>query len=327
VVDGRGRLYCCEVPFPVSTRPCLLLLALVAGCSGSPRGGQRVVASWQVGGDHAAAEMVHLPAGRFLRGRSGSDRPDEGPPHEVEVSAFSIDATLVTRAAFARFVDETGYRTSADRIGYGIGAHEGMEDWEWERIPHASWRRPFADETPDNLAFLRDDAPVVMVSFVDAEAFCAHAGKRLPTEAEWEYAMRAGANGTRFPWGDGPDRAPGVPGLNYWQGVSHRINTRDDGHVYVSPVRAFPPNAWGIYDPVGNVWQWTADWYAPDTYARAQALGKIRDPSGPEHGDARVLRGGSWWCGVCTCEGYGLFYRGKGAPEAPFNNNGFRCAQ
>jgi formylglycine-generating enzyme required for sulfatase activity len=107
--------------------------------------------------------------------------------------------------------------------------------------------------------------------------------------------------------------------------VSHHHNDRTDGFLYVSPVRAFPPNAWGIYDPVGNVWQWTADAYASDAYARAaQGLGP--SPRGPPRID-RVLRGGSWWCGVCTCEGMGLFYRGKASPIAPYNNNGFRCAR
>jgi formylglycine-generating enzyme required for sulfatase activity len=163
-----------------------------------------------------------------------------------------------------------------------------------------------------------------MVSFSDAEAYCRWRNARLPTEAEWEYAMRAGSERTRYPWGDEPVR-DGKLALNFWQGESHRANTRADGFVYVSPVRAFPPNAWGIHDPVGNVWQWTADWYAPDTYLRAGR--EVTDPTGPGTGKARVLRGGSWWCGACTCEGYGLFYRGKSDPEAPFDNNGFRCAR
>jgi len=244
--------------------------------------------------------MVHVPAGEFLRGRDGG-RADEAPPHVVHVEAFDIDATLVTRAAFARFVDETGYVTSAEHLGFGMASKEGMDDWAWARVPHGSWRRPFDQPDADTSTFLAADAPVVMVTYDDATAYCAHARKRLPTEAEWEYAMRAG----------------GPPGARY-------VNERKDGYVYVSPVRAFPPNAWGIYDSIGNVWQWTADYYAPDTYARAAA-----DPGSrpPERGTKRVLRGGSWWCGACTCEGYGLVYRGKAEPDAPFNNNGFRCAR
>jgi formylglycine-generating enzyme required for sulfatase activity len=263
------------------------------------------------------SNMVHIPAGSLLRGRERSTRADESPRRRVRLSAFDMDATLVTRAAFAEFVAVTGYVTSAERRGFGIAAREGMADWAWQRVPHASFRRPFIGEVDaDSEAFLREDAPAVMVSHTDAVAFCAHRGARLPTEAEWEYAMRAGSDGVRYPWGDLPARDDGKLGLNFWQGVSHRKNLRLDGFVYVSPARAFPPNVLGIYDPVGNVWQWTADWYAADTYARTDA--DALDPKGPERGSERVLRGGSWWCGACTCEGNGLFYRGKAQPEAAF---------
>ncbi len=237
-----------------------------------------------------------------------------------------MDETLVTREAFDFFVAATGYVTTADRNGFGVGASEGMDDWEWERIPGASYRRPFWEMTEDNASFLRPDAPVVMVSFDDARAYCAFLGKRLPTEAEWEYAMRANSMETRYPWGDDPMRN-GVYGLNFWQGDSHQKNDRLDGWVYVSPVKAYSPNAWGLYDPIGNVWQWTGDWYSNSAYAAAAAQGAVQDPAGPKTGTLRVVRGGSWWCGACTCEGNGLFYRGKSLPEAAFNNVGFRCAR
>jgi formylglycine-generating enzyme required for sulfatase activity len=269
-------------------------------------------------------EMVLVPAGTFVRGHAPAERRDESPAQEVRLHAFYIDRTLVTREAFARFAATTGYVTTAEKLGYGIASKEGMRDWEWQRVPHASWRRPFIDEDEDAKAFLAPDAPVVMVTYDDAVAYCSAQGKRLPTEAEWEYAMRAGAAGTRYPWGDSPEQN-GRLALNFWQGTSHKANLRKDGYVYVSPVRAFAPNAWGIYDPVGNVWQWTADFYAPDTYARR--ADQATDPKGPATGTARVLRGGSWWCGACTCEGNGLFYRGKADPNAPFNNNGFRCVR
>ena len=272
-------------------------------------------------------DMVRLPGGAFRRGRTGYARYDEIPAHAVRVSAFSIDRTLVTRADFARFVEATGYVTSAEKTGYGVASKVGMDDWAWQRVPRGSWRAPFLERDADSEGFLRDDAPVVMVSWHDAVAYCAYRGARLPTEAEWEYAMRAGSNDTRFPWGDEPERDDGELGLNFWQGASHHENLREDGFVYVSPVKAFPPNAWGLHDPAGNVWQWLADWYAPDTYARTAALGEAVDPKGPETGTQRVLRGGSWWCGVCTCAAYGLHYRGKGVPSAAFNNNGFRCAR
>jgi formylglycine-generating enzyme len=276
--------------------------------------------------DAPAAGVVLVPEGGFVEGRLGSDRADEGPPHEVRLHAFYMDATLVTRQAFARFVAETGYQTSAERLGFGMESWDGMDDWKWNSVPNASWRQPLPVGTPGVEAFMRDDAPVVMISFDDAETYCAHLHKRLPTEAEWEYAMRAGST-ARFPWGDSVTYADGSYALNFFQGTSHKKNLVKDGYLYVSPVRAFPPNRWGIYDPVGNVWQWTSDYYASDTYARLAARGPTLDPPGPSQGEKRVVRGGSWWCGACTCEGYGLFYRGKASPSAPFNNNGFRCVE
>lgn len=262
-------------------------------------------------------DMVHVPAGTLVRGHEDADRLDESPPQTLMIPEFAIDRTLVTRAEFERFVTATNYVTTAEKKGFGVAAKEGMDDWEWRRVPNGSWRRPFVEEDAESRAFLRPDAPVVMVSWNDAVAYCTWRHARLPTEAEWEYAMRAGSMGTRYPWGESPER-DGKISLNYWQGDSHRANTRADGFVYVSPVKAFPPNAWGIYDPVGNVWQWTNDYYSPTAYS---------SPVPPKSGTARVLRGGSWWCGACTCEGNGLHYRGKADPLATFNNNGFRCAR
>ncbi len=263
--------------------------------------------------------MASLPAGDFTQGRDDGERNDERPAHLVHVAAFSIERTLVTREAFARFVEQTGYVTTADRLGFGMASREGMDDWAWERVPHASFRAPFIADTPGSEAFLAVSAPAVMVSHEDAVAYCTHLGMRLPTESEWEYAMRGGSTGTRYPWGPSPLRE-GKLGLNYWQGESHHKNDLEDGFLYVSPVRAFPPNAWGLYDPVGNVWQWTADVYDPLAYAKTHA--GVNQTAGGQ----RVLRGGSWWCGACTCEGNGLFYRGHAEPKAVFNNNGFRCA-
>ena len=271
------------------------------------------------------ATRVCLAGGAFTQGRDRSPRRDERPAHRVTVAPFCIDRTLVTRADFARFVDATRYVTTAERRGYGLESVEGMDDWAWRRVPHGSWRRPFRVEDDDTRAFLRDDAPAVMVSWHDAVAYCAWRGGRLPTEAEWEFAMRAGSAGTRYPWGNAPTDASGRLRLNFWQGDSHHRNGRVDGHVYVSPARAFPPNAWGLYDPVGNVWQWTADRYRADAYARPLDASEPPD-AGASASDRRVLRGGSWWCGACTCEGNGLWYRGHAEARAAFSNNGFRCA-
>lgn len=272
-----------------------------------------------------SARQILVHGGTFLRGREDG-RADEAPRHEVLVSDFWLDETLVTRQAFDRFVATTHHVSTAEQVGFALGASEGMGDWEWERIPGASYRRPFWEETADHASFTRPDAPVVMASYDDAIAYCTHHGGRLPTEAEWEYAMRAGSMATRYPWGEEPMR-DGRYALNFWQGESHLHNDRLDGWVYVSPVKAYPPNAWGFYDPVGNVWQWTSDWYAETTYRDAAARGIARDPQGATSGTKRTVRGGSWWCGACTCEGNGLFYRGKSLPSAPYNNIGFRCAR
>ncbi|MCP4810040.1 MAG: formylglycine-generating enzyme family protein [Proteobacteria bacterium] len=255
--------------------------------------------------------MTAIPAGSFTMGRDRAMHADQTPAHTVTISAFTLEETLVTVADFRAFVEATGHVTDAERQGSGKTAFEGMAEWEWLDLEGITWRGPF----PENHT-QADDEPVVMVSWKDAATYCEHHGRRLPSEAEWEYAMRAGATG-RYPSGeDTPSN------LNYWQGEDHTLNTREDGFVHTSPVRAFEPNGWGLYDPVGNVWQYTADWYAEDTFSR----GDVTDPVGPQDGEDKVGRGGSWWCSKKTCSGYGLFARGKAHPRAPFSNNGFRCA-
>lgn len=263
--------------------------------------------------------MVELAAGELVMGRDRSPNLDERPAHRVRLSAFRMDSTLVTMAAFRTWVEATGATTSAERLGYGMVAVAGMGAYEWHEVPGASWRQPFGPARPELVP--ADDHPVTGVAWVDADAYCRAHGKRLPTEAQWEYAMRAGSS-ARYPWGDSPVR-DGRYGINFWQGIDHTDADPRDGWLYTSPVRAFPPNAWGLYDPVGNVWQFTADWYAADTFATTPD-GAL-DPTGPPSGWARVARGGSWWCSASTCSAYGLFERGKQHPLAPYPNNGFRC--
>jgi formylglycine-generating enzyme required for sulfatase activity len=273
----------------------------------------------------AQPDVVELPGGEFDMGRDITSHADLRPRHRVRVDGFAIQRTLVTVADFRRFVDDTGYRTSAERLGYGRAAVLGMMDWEWRNVPGASWRAPFGEA---NLAAIptRDDQPVTMVSWTDADAWCRWAEMRLPTEAQWEYAMRAGAT-TRYPWGDEPLRPDGTPGMNWWEGRDHEENPATDGFFYVAPVFAYPPNAWGIDNPVGNLWQWTADWWAEDTFQKDAAAGLAVNPVGPATGTRKVARGGSWWCSASTCNGYGLVVRGKTDPYAPFANNGFRCVR
>lgn len=267
--------------------------------------------------------MVLIPAGTFTRGREIARHEDEKPRHEVSVDAFFFDATLVTNAQFSKFVEAAKHRTSAEKLGWAMTAVEGMADWEWEKVKGAHWRQPWGEARAKEIP-IRDDWPVVAVSWFDADAYCTWQKKRLPSEAEWEHAMRAGAT-TRYPWGNAPQKADGGYGLNFWQGETHAKNDRRDGHVYLSPVRAFEPNRFGVYDPVGNVWQWVNDWYAKDTWAKSAP--KVSNPKGPATGDMRVTRGGSWWCSQNTCSGFGLFARGKTLPGAPYSNQGFRCAR
>lgn len=271
------------------------------------------------------SDLVRVPAGSFVLGHD-SGPEDQRPPHLVRLERFWIERTLVTIEAFAEFVDATGYVTTAERRGSGKTSILGMDDWEWREVAGLSWRAPWGE---DNARFipLRPDMPVTMVSWLDAKAYCSWRGRRLPTEAEWEYAMRAGAT-TRFPWGDEVVRPDGRPGLNYWEGRTHHENTAEDGWLYLSPVRTYPPNRWGIFDPAGNLWQWVSDWYHRETFARDAAAypDGVRDPKGPDTGSLKVARGGSWWCSYGACNAFGLVTRGKTRPEASFSNNGFRCA-
>ena len=223
------------------------------------------------------------------------------------------------------FVDQTAYVTSAEKRGTGKTAILGMKEWEWRELRGLSWRAPWGVAN-QHLIQYTEEMPVTMVSWIDANAYCQWKGRRLPTEAEWEYAMRAGAT-TRFPWGDEVRASDGQSRLNHWEGDTHKENSLADGWLYLSPIKTYPPNRWGIYDPAGNVWQWVADWYAEDTFRKNAKKTPISNPQGPSKGVFKVARGGSWWCSKNTCHGYGLITRGKTRPDASFSNNGFRCAK
>jgi sulfatase modifying factor 1 len=204
---------------------------------------------------------------------------------------------------------------------------EGMKDWEWEKKSGANYLSPFGAKSE---ILIGDDHPVVCVSYLDAKEYCEFYKMRLPTEAEWEYAARAGSKG-RYPWGKS-ESDNGKYFSNFWQGESHKDANSKDGFKYLSTVKSFPPNQWGIYDAVGNVWQFTSDYYDSQTYLEAYRFEKetgmpIVNPKGPLTGGKKVSRGGSWWCSERTCSGHGLYYRGKIKMDSPFNNNGFRCVK
>ncbi|MEJ2865530.1 formylglycine-generating enzyme family protein [Actinomycetospora flava] len=278
-----------------------------------------------------ARGQVPIPGGSFVMGdHHGDGDPADGerPLHRVTVSPFAMDATTVTNAAFARFVKDTGFVTDAERWGSSAVFHLAFTGdrsdvltsvdgapW-WLAVRDACWRRP---EGPGSSIGDRANHPVVHVSWDDATAYCAWAGKRLPTEAEWEYAARGGLEGARFPWGDtiGP-RWP----LNIWQGRFPTENTRDDGYLTTAPVKTYRANGLGLWQTVGNVWEWCADRFAADWYARSPE----QDPVGPEEGAARVMRGGSYLCHDSYCNRYRVAARTSNTPESSSGNLGFRCA-
>ena len=236
--------------------------------------------------------MVWVPGGSFAMGTEQAYR-DERPVRQVTVDGFWIDAHEVTNAQFARFVEETGYRTVAERPPEPIpGAPPELlkpgsavftqpekvvsgdiRQW-WKYVPGANWRQP---EGPGSSIEGRENHPVVHIALADAQAYAKWAGRELPTEAQWEYAARGGT-GSKFPWGE--ELAPGGKQMaNTWTGTFPIENSKADGYAMTAPVQCFPPNGYGLYDMIGNVWEWTADWYAPghDTGATDNPKGPARE--------------------------------------------------
>lgn len=237
----------------------------------------------------------------------------ELPVHEVRLSPFRVDATAVTRDEFAAFVAATGYVTDAERYGSSAVFHLLVEDgadvvgpvagtpW-WVEVRGATWRQG------------RGDHPVVHVSWNDAAAYAAWAGKRLPTEAEWECAARGGLDGNRFPWGDEPR-----DDCNIFRGDFPHAPTTPVGTV---AAHAGAPNAFGLHNTVGNVWEWCADWFSPTYYAESPS----DDPPGPATGTERAMRGGSYLCHDSYCRRYRVAARTGNTPDSSAGNLGFRCA-
>ena len=281
-----------------------------------------------------ASGLVELDGGTFSMGAEDAEgflEDGEGPVREVELSPFAIEAHAVTNRRFADFVDATGYTTDAERYGWSFvfagllpdsfPETRGVVDapW-WRQVFGATWRCP---EGPQSVIEDRLDHPVVHVSWRDAEAFCAWAQLRLPTEAEWEFAARGGLVGKRFPWGD--EREPGGEHrMNVWQGRFPTHNSGDDGYYGTCPVGEFPANGYGLHNTSGNVWEWCADWFHASYHRRAS---ERRDPQGPPGGDAKVTRGGSYLCHRSYCNRYRVGARGRNTPDSSTGNVGFRCAR
>lgn len=279
--------------------------------------------------------MVTIPGGSFLMGtddQEGFPEDGEGPVRRVTVRPFLMDRRAVTNAQFAEFVRATRYRTEAERFGWSyvfhlfvperarrsvVGVH-GQARW-WVAVKGACWQRP---EGPDSTVRRRENHPVVHVSWADAQAYCRWAGARLPTEAEWECAARGGLEQQTYPWGN--ELTPGgVYMCNTWQGRFPEHNTAEDGYAGTAPAGAFPPNGYGLYNIVGNVWEWCADWFSA-TYHRD---GPRDNPHGPPAGQARVVRGGSYLCHASYCNRYRVAARSANTPDSSAGNMGFRCAR
>jgi len=281
--------------------------------------------------------MVWIPGGEFAMGGVGPEaRPDEFPVHRVRVDGFWMDETEVTVGQFKRFVAATGYVTTAEKkpaweelrkqlppgtpepdeamlvpgsmVFTPTAGPVPLDDWRrwWSWVPGADWKHPLGPRGSID----QDDHPVVHVSWDDAVAFCTWAKKRLPTEAEWEFACRGGLDGKRFAWGDDPPSNTNLR-ANLWQGAFPYEKKPTDGFLLTAPVKSFPPNGYGLYDMIGNVWEWCADWY------------RDYETDAPER--QRVIRGGSFLCNEQYCASYRPSARMCTSPDTGQNHLGFRC--
>lgn len=313
-------------------------------------------------GDTSTAGMVLIKGGDFMMGgdNNQSDK-DEYPKHKVILDDFYLDAHEVTNAQFKAFVDATGYVTTAEK----------KPDWEelkkqlppntpkpddsqlvasslvftppstpvdlnnyslwWSWTPGANWKHP---NGPNSDIKGKDNYPVVHISWDDAMAYCKWVGKRLPTEAEWEYAARGGLKNNIYPWGN-QHITEGVVKANSWEGNFPYQNIKKDGFEGLAPIKSFAPNGYGLYDMAGNVWEWCNDWYRNDYYQTSNLGEGIKNPKGPSdsydpdepYTPKKVARGGSFMCNDSYCSGYRVARRMKSSYDSGLNNMGFRCAK
>lgn len=306
--------------------------------------------------DHAG--MKWIAGGTFQMGATDqAGRKDEYPAHQVTLNGFWMDETEVTNTQFAAFVAATGYVTTAERApdweelkkqlppgtpkpadellvaasltfsppATPVPLNDASRWWTW--TPGANWKHP---EGPASSIEGKENFPVTHVSWEDAQAYALWAGKRLPTEAEWEYAARGGLKNNVYPWGNDPLEI-GKPKANTWQGSFPHKNTKWDQYEGLAPVASFEANGYGLHDMAGNVWEWVADWYSADTYQRNEKI--AINPKGPTESDdpdeptvpKKVLRGGSFMCNDSYCRGYRVTARMKSSADSGLQNTGFRC--
>lgn len=304
--------------------------------------------------------MVWIPPGNFMMGGDNEQaRKDEYPKHGVKVNGFYMDATEVTNAQFSEFVKATGYITTAEKdINWEeiksqvppntpkppdsilkaaslifvptkseVNLNDYSQWWAWTR--GANWKHPSG---PNSDIIGKDNFPVTHVSWDDAVAYSKWAGKRLPTEAEWEYAARGGLVNNSYSWGKTFDET-GASKCNFWQGNFPYLNLNKDGFMGAAPVKSFAPNGYGLYDVAGNVWEWCADLYNNDYYTQLSKTKLTINPKGPTKSydpdepliTKRVMRGGSFLCNDSYCSGYRVSARMKSSPDSGMEHLGFRC--
>ena len=307
--------------------------------------------------------MVLIPPADYMMG--GDDklaRADELPRHRVLLDAFWMDETEVTNAQFREFVDATNYVTTAEEKpdweelkkqlpegtpkpddsvlvpgslvfsppgGGRVNLNDVSQWWAW--VPGASWKNPLG---PGSTIEGLDEHPAIHVSWFDANEYCTWTGKRLPTEAEWEWAARGGFKDKPYSWGE-ENIENGEPKANTWQGNFPNFNAGADGFNVTSPVKSYPPNMYGLYDIAGNVWEWTADWYRDDYYKTTNKPEGVKNPQGPEDSfdpqepfsEKKVQRGGSFLCNDSYCSGYRVAFRQKSSPDTGLSHSGFRCVK
>lgn len=310
--------------------------------------------------DTCPSGMVWIPGGEFTMGSDNSEsKRDEKPPHRVKVDGFWMDATPVTNRQFKEFVDATGYVTIAEKtptleeimsqVPPGtppppaellvpaslvfkptmgpVSLKSNRAWWEWK--PGANWRHPLG---PESSIEGREDHPVVQVSWFDAVAYAEWAGKRLPTEAEWEFAAYGGKNNILYVWGN-EEFSEENPQINIWQGEFPYKSTKANGYMGTTPVKTYKPNPYGLYDMAGNVWQWCSDLYNVSYYADEAKKDISLNPTGPKtsfdpdepFAKKYVHRGGSFLCHKSYCKGYRITARMKTCPDTGLNHLGFRC--
>jgi sulfatase modifying factor 1 len=313
------------------------------------------------GGDTSVTGMVLIPGGTFEMGADNEQASqDEYPKHRVTVDAFYMDITEVTNAQFQKFVEATGYITTAERkpdweelkktvppgtpkpadslliaaslvfkpANGPVDLNNYSQWWSW--VAGADWKHP---EGEASTIKGKENFPVVHVSWDDAMAYCKWAGKRLPTEAEWEYAARGGLNNQIYPWGNEHVNA-GAPKANSWEGKFPYLNEQRDGFVKYAPVKTYNCNQYGLFDMAGNVWEWCSDWYDHSYYQSVSNSNNV-NPTGPQKSSdpqdpytpKKVLRGGSFLCNDSYCSGYRVARRMKSSPDTGLEHTGFRCVK